>query len=219
MGVFKHNAMKKKMIKSNIAENRKFVEVVRIMVIPEHLKKYKKTPNDCPKYDRNNPDYSCSVDYDKTNYRKNKAKHETTKEKVSVFEILNLINSFLNDIEVKSNCILIDGLDILMTVNYEHIKRQYELDSQSDIVWMRFTTDGYLGVVASSNDINFDYNTNSGKLIKSVNKEWDKNRIIIVPLPNIKGRNERVMIEKMIGNYLSDNKVPIIDLYSHNLGE
>lgn len=199
--------------------NRKFVEVVRIMVIPEHLKKYKETPNDCPKYDRNNPDYRCSVDYDKTNYRKNKAKHETTKEKVSVFEILNLINSFLNDIEVKSNCILIDGLDILMTVNYEHIKRQYELDSQSDIVWMRFTTDGYLGVVASSNDINFDYNTNSGKLIKSVNKEWDKNRIIIVPLPNIKGRNERVMIEKMIGNYLSDNKVPIIDLYSHNLGE
>ena len=189
------------------------------MVIPKHLKKYKETPNDCPKYDRNNPDYRCNVDYDKTNYRKNKAKHETTKEKVSVFEILNLINSFLNDIEVKSNCILIDGLDILMTVNYEHIKRQYELDSQSDIVWMRFTTDGYLGVVASSNDINFDYNTNSGKLIKSVNKEWDKNRIIIVPLPNIKGRNERVMIEKMIGNYLSDNQVPIIDLYSHNLGE
>lgn len=193
--------------------------MVRIMVIPEHLKKYKKIPNDCPKYDRNNPDYRCSVDYDKTNYRKNKAKHETTREKVSVFEILNLINSFLNDIEIKSNCILIDGLDVLMTVNYEHIKRQYKLDSQSDIVWMRFTTDGYLGVVASSNDINFDYNTNSGKLIKSVNKEWDKNRIIVVPLPNIKGRNERVMIEKMIGNYLSDNKVPIIDLYSHNLGE
>ena len=186
------------------------------MVIPEYLKKYKETPNDCPKYDRNNPDYRCSVDNDKTNYRKNKAKHETTKEKVSVFEILNLINSFLNDIEVKSNCILIDGLDILMTVNYEHIKRQYELDSQSDIVWMRFTTDGYLGVVASSNDINFDYNTNSGKIIESVNKEWDKNRIIIIPLPNIKERNERVMIEKMIGNYLIDNKVPIIDLYSHN---
>jgi hypothetical protein len=103
---------------------------------------------------------------------------------VSVFEIINLINSFLND-----------------------------------IVWMKFTIDGYLGVVASSNDIDFNYNTNSGKLIKSVNKKWDKNRIIIVPFPNIKGRDERVMIEKMIGNYLSDNKVPIIDLYSHNLGE
>lgn len=196
-----------------------FDEVSRIMVIPENFKKYKETPNDCPKYDKNNPDYRCSLDYDKTNYRKNKAADEATKEKVSVFEIINLINSFLNNIEVKSNGILIDGLDILMNVNYEHIKRQYKLNSQSDIVWMRFTIDGYLGVVASSNDINFSYNTNSGKLIKSVNKEWDKNRIIIVPLPNIKGRHERVMIEKMIGNYLSDNKVPIIDLYSHNLGE
>ena len=189
------------------------------MVIPENLKQYKETPNDCPKYDKNNPDYRCSVDYDRTNYRKNKAAVEATKEKVSVFKIINLINSFLKDIKVESKSILIDGLDILMTVNYEHIRRQYELNRQSDIVWRKVNTDGYLGVVASSNDINFNYNTNSGKLIKSVNKKWDKNRIIIVPLPNIKGRDERVMIEKMIGNYLSDNKVPIIDLYSHNLGE
>lgn len=106
-----------------------------------------------------------------------------------------------------------------MTINYEHIKHLYKLERQSDIVWMRFTTHGYLGVVASSNDINFDYNTNSGKIIKSVNKEWDKKKIIIVPLPKIAGRRERLQIEKMIGNYLSDNKVPIIDLYSHNLGE
>lgn len=187
------------------------------MVIPENLKKYRETPNDCPKYDKNNPDYRCSVDYD--NYRKNKAIEEVRKEKVSVFEIVNLINSFLNDIEVKSNSILIDGLDILMTVDYEHIKRQYKLDSQSDIVWMKFTIDGYLVVVASSNDINFNYDNTSGKIITSVGKIWDENRIIIVPLPNIKGRNERVMIEKMIGNYLSDKNVPIIDLYSHNLGE
>ena len=195
------------------------LEARDIMVIPENLNKYKETPNDCPKYDKNNPDYRCSVDYDKSNYRKNIAAEEAKKENVSIFEILNLINLFLTNIEVKSKCILIDGLDILMTVNYEHIKRQYGLGSQSDIVWMRFTTDGYLGVVASSNDINFNYETNSGKIIKSVNKEWDKNKIIIVPLPNIKGRKERLLIEKMIGNYLSDNNVPVIDLYSHNLGE
>ena len=189
------------------------------MVIPENLKKYKETPNDCPKYDKNNPDYRCSVDYDKSNYRKNKAAEEAKKESVSICEIVSLINLFLDNIELQNKCIFIDGLDILMTVNYEHIKRQYGLNSQSDIVWMRFTTDGYLGVVASSNDINFNYDTNSGKIIKSVNKEWDKNKIIIVPLPNIKGRQERLLIEKMRGNYLSDNNIPIIDLYSHNLGE
>lgn len=125
----------------------------------------------------------------------------------------------MKKIEVNSKCVFIDGLDVLMTVNYEHIKRQYGLKNQSDIVWMRFTTDGYLGVVASSNDINFDYATNSGKIIKSLGKEWDKNKIIIVPLPNIEGRQVRLLIEKMIGNYLIDNEIPIIDLYSHNLGE
>lgn len=188
------------------------------MVIPEVYKKYIETPNDCPKYDKNNPDYRCSIDYDKSNYRKNQAMEEAKKKNVSIFEILNLINLFLDDIEIASKCILIDGVDILMTVNYEHIKRQYGLDRQSDIVWIKFTTDGYIGVVASSNDINFNYDTNSGKLIQSVNKEWDEDKIIIVPLPNIKGRQERLLIEKMIGNYLNDNKVPIIDLYSHNLG-
>lgn len=51
------------------------------MRIPEELKKYKDIPVDCPKYDKNNPDYRCSVDYDKSNYRKNKAKEEAQKEK------------------------------------------------------------------------------------------------------------------------------------------
>ena len=170
-------------------------------------------------YDKSNPDYRCSLKYDKSNYRKNKAIEEAQKKNVSICEIINLINQFLYNIKVTSRCILIEGLDILKTVNYEYIKHQYGLYSQSDIVWLRFTIDGYLGVVASSNDINFSYDTNSGRLIQFVNKEWDENRIIIIPLPNIKSRQERLLIEKMIGNYLNDNNVPIIDLYSHNLGE
>ncbi|MCR0328093.1 hypothetical protein MKA58_11885 [[Clostridium] innocuum] len=188
------------------------------MVIPQEFEKYKKPSEDCPRYNKNNPDYRCSVDYDKSNYRKTKAKEEADKEKVSIFEICNLTNSFLNKIGIESRCILIDGLDVLTTINYEHIRHLYKLKRQSDIVWFRFTTDGYLGVVASSNDINFDYDTNSGKIIKSVNKEWDEKKIVIVPLPEIAGRRERLQIETMLGNYLSDNKVPIIDLYSHNLG-
>ena len=189
------------------------------MVIPKEYDKYKETPKDCPKYDKNNPDYRCSVDYDKSNYRINKAADEAKKERVSISKIISLINLFLKNIKMESKCIVIDGLDILMTVNYEHIRRQYKLNNQSDIVWLRFTTDGYLGVVASSNDINFDYQTNSGKIIRSVNKEWDKNKIIMIPLPEITGRRDRILVEKMIGNYLQDNQVPIIDLCSHNLGE
>lgn len=44
------------------------------MIIPEEFKKYTDIPVDCPKYDKSNPDYRCSVVYDKSNYRKNKAK-------------------------------------------------------------------------------------------------------------------------------------------------
>ncbi len=187
--------------------------------IPKEFEKYKNTPGDCPKYDKNNPDYRCSVDFDKSNYRKNKAAEEADKINVGIYEICNLVDSFLEKLNIKSKCIVVDGLDILRTINYEHIQQLYKLNNKSDIVWMRFTTDGFLGVVASSNDINFDYDTNSGKIIEYVNKKWNERRIIIVPLPEITGRNERVLIEKMIGNYLYDHKVPIIDLYSHNLGK
>lgn len=82
-------------------------------------------------------------------------------------------------------------------------------------IWLRFPNDGYLGVVGSSNDINFDKDTNSYKIIKYSGCEWDENRIIIIPLPEIKNREERELVEKMVGNYLLDNGVPIIDKYSH----
>lgn len=125
--------------------------------IPAALEKYKETPCDCPKYDKNKPDYRCSVEYDKTNYRKNKAKNEACKSIVKVLDIQNLISEFLAYFNIKNKGILVNGLDILMTINYEQIKRQYNLKKQSDIIWMKFTIDEYLGVVASSNDINFDY--------------------------------------------------------------
>ncbi len=40
---------------------------------------------------------------------------------------------------------------------------------------MIFTKDGYLGVVAASDDINFDYNNSSGKLFPMLIKRGMKN--------------------------------------------
>ncbi|WP_294855270.1 hypothetical protein [Oscillibacter sp.] len=185
------------------------------MKFPIEYEKYKQIPPDCPIYDKNNPDYRCSVDYDKTNYRKNKAIEEHKKEKVEISKISKLIEDFLKPTNIESECIVLKGIDILLAVNYEIIKRQYNLNNQSDLVWLRFTDDGYLGVVASSNDINFDQNTNSFKLINHIKQKWDENLILIVPLPGIYNKDERVEIEKMIGNYLIEKKVPIIDYYSH----
>ena len=187
------------------------------MKIPKEYEIYKQTPLDCPIYDKNNPDYRCSVDYDITNYRKNKGKSEHDKNKVDFYDICKLIDIFLDKIEIKSECIVIKGVNILSLINYDLIKKQYNLGKPSDIVWLRFTNDDYLAVVGSSNDINFDKDTNSYKIINSVGCEWDENRIIIIPLPEIKTSAKREEIEKIIGNYLSiGNNVPIIDYYSHN---
>lgn len=186
------------------------------MIIPPEYAKFKNTPLDCPIYDKNNPDYRCSIDYDKTNYRKSKAMVEARKDRIELSYICKLIDEFLKKVNIKSVCKIINNNDALMAINYEVIKKQYKLNRQSDIVWMKFTEDGYLGVVASSNDINFNDNNNSYKLINHVGKKWNKNLILIVPLPQI-SYYERLLIEKMLGNYLIDNNVPIIDYYSHNL--
>lgn len=86
------------------------------------------------------------------------------------------------------------------------------LNNQSDVIWLRFTKDGYLGTIASSNDINFKYSHNLGK-------EWNENRIIVIPLQGIQNREERLLLEKVLGNYLVYGKgVPVLDKYSHNLG-
>lgn len=104
--------------------------------------------------------------------------------------------------EIKSECIVMKGIDILLSLNYEVIKRQYNLQRQSDIVWLRFTDDGYLEVVAFSNDINFNKDTNSYKIVNHIGYEWDENKIIIIPLPDIKDRDKRELTEKMVGNYI-----------------
>lgn len=94
-----------------------------------------------------------------------------------------------------------------------------------DLVWMKFTTDGFLGVVAVSNDINFDIpkdgethlckRTTSGIIIHSLGKVWDRSFVLAFPLVRIPEGLKRGNIECGIGNYLIDNGVPILDFYSH----
>lgn len=128
-----------------------------------------------------------------------------------------------------------------MTINYQEIKEQYGLESQSDIVWIKFTCDGYVGVVATSDDINFDfpsskndydkkhkvYNSytkknedkwifnSSGILVHKLNKVWDESFVLVFPLKCIPTGYKRGDIEHAIGNLLIENEIPIIDYYSH----
>lgn len=126
-------------------------------------------------------------------------------------------------------------------VDYKKIKNDYSLKNEKDIVWMKFTTSGYPGVVAVSNDINFDVPNNtseydlkvevwdpyekckksewkhnsSGIIIHKLREQWDDSFVLVFPLKNIPYGYSRHDIEKAIGNYLIKKNVPILDFYSH----
>lgn len=60
------------------------------------------------------------------------------------------------------------------------------------------------------------YNS-SGILVHKLNKKWDESLVLVFPLRKLNescgyGRHN---IEMAIGNYLIEQKVPIIDYYSH----
>ena len=63
---------------------------------------------------------------------------------------------------------------------YDIIKNKFNLSNPSDIVWIKFTTNGHVGVVAKSFDINFDRKTREGRpisstvLVEEVGEAWDK---------------------------------------------
>jgi len=90
---------------------------------------------------------------------------------------------------------------------------------------MKFTEDGFLGVVATSNDINFDiplsqkeYNKNhntSGIIIHYLNKKWNESFVLVFPLKKIPEKLKRGDVERGIGNYLIKKGVPILDFFSH----
>lgn len=84
---------------------------------------------------------------------------------------------------------------------YDEIKVAFDLLIPQNIIWLKFTTDGYLGVVASSFDINFSYESTSGKLIDSVGKKWDETFVLIFPLTNdILLERNKTDIETAVGN-------------------
>ena len=101
---------------------------------------------------------------------------------------------------------------------YKEILQPYGLSSAKQLIWMRFANDGHLGVVAASNDINFDHDTNSYKIIEPCKLDWDTSFVLIFPLKatsaNIKYNRDDV--ETAVGNYLIEKGVPILDFYSHN---
>ena len=100
---------------------------------------------------------------------------------------------------------------------YAVIQKHFKLGFQKDLVWLKFTEDGYVGVVCDSSDINHSYENTSGRLIRMVNKAWDTSNVFIFPITTAMTKYKtRKQIETGIGQYLIEKGVPIIDFYSHN---
>ena len=171
------------------------------------------------------------------------ALEQKDKPTVPVSRIIKLVNDLLESVGIKT----VEEKQAKMNpneVNYAEIKKKHHLSDERDIVWLKFTKSGHIGVVAVSNDINFDipqnaseYNTKikvynkfkkvyedkwkyktSGILVHYVKEEWDENFVLVFPLENNEEhcRYSRHEVEIAIGNYLEKNNVPIIDYYSHN---
>lgn len=122
-----------------------------------------------------------------------------------------------------------------INIDYKNIQKEFDLADVRDIVWMNFTSSGALGVVASSNDVNFQkpssikeydekqqngrwqYNT-SGIIIDRLGETWDESFVLIFPIKSIPKGMTRHGVEKRIGNHLTDKGIPILDYYSHRIG-
>ena len=100
---------------------------------------------------------------------------------------------------------------------YSFIQKKFGLKHTKNILWLKFTDSGHLGVVAKGMDINFAYSNTSGMLVDEVGMKWDDSFVLIFPLTELL-LNERNtgLIERAVGNYLISKGVPIIDFYSHN---
>ena len=158
----------------------------------------------------------------KKTQRQEIAEKEAEKEPESIDRIINLTNCILSlggMSEVKEPLISGPELAGLLCGNTEFYKQIFRIPRADQLVWMKFTSDGHLGVVAAGSDINFDKTNNSYKIINSCGLEWDESFVLAFPLYS--NTNELdwdyiSKIETVVGNYLIQNGVPIIDKYSHN---
>ncbi|WP_097016039.1 hypothetical protein [Anaerocolumna aminovalerica] len=161
-----------------------------------------------------------------------KATEQAKLEIREVQEIMDYTNEYLQLIGIERVQNPIVKNESFCNNIYKKLKENNNLEDERDIVWMKFTEDRYLGVVAVGNDINFQipnnqseynektyrnrwkYNT-SGIIIHYLKKRWDENFVLTFPLKNIPDGITRKDVEGGIGDYLIKKGVPILDFYSH----
>jgi hypothetical protein len=180
----------------------------------------------------------CQSVHGKSYVRYNEAVEQTKQVPVDRKKIIKYTTEYLNEIGIQTT----DNPEYdPQSIDYDKIREEFELDDKGDLVWMKFTEDGYLGVVAVSNDVNFDMpedagsydkkhivydsyrrknkeewvHNSSGIIVHKLGKEWDETFVLIFPLKGIPHGYTRSDVETVIGNMLIDRDVPILDYFSH----
>lgn len=173
-----------------------------------------------------------------SDYRLNKARTQAALPPVPPDTITEYVNTFLGGMGMRgipaaeALCRIRNPKYPGRSVGYAKRSLQYQLADKGDIVWMKFTERGHLGVVASGNDVNFDMpehteeytqrdgrgwlHTSSGILLHRLGEQWDTSFVLVFPLAPIPAGRTRRDLERAIGNYLIAKGVPILDYYSHN---
>lgn len=174
----------------------------------------------------------------KSYVRYNEAVKQAAHKPIDKKEIIKYTTDYLKEIGIQTT----DNSEYNpKNIDYDKIQEQFELEDKGDLVWMKFTGDGYLGVVAVSDDVNFDIpedcsvydkkhivydsykkrnkdewvHNSAGIIVHKLGKEWDESFVLIFPLKGIPNGYTRADVETAIGNMLIDREVPILDYYSH----
>lgn len=176
-----------------------------------------------------------------------KAMEQFSIQPVSKEDIIRWTNEFIKEchLEVMEERNQVFTKDISIKEFNNSTQESYNLTNAQDIIWMKFANTGHLGVVACSNDVNFDippdtksyderispkdWKYNSSGIIlhyldchNEEHIEWNESQFLVFPLKGLKlgpegGTERRHQIETGIGNYLISKGVPILDYYSHRI--
>lgn len=163
-----------------------------------------------------------------------KAEEQAQLAPVPLEEIIGYINGVLKSLKipVTDNPRVELSPDTSNNIDYEKIQIENGLENKNDILWVKFTKDGYLGVVTTGATVNFEvppsadlynarytenwlYNT-AAIITHHLDKKWDTSFVLIFPLKNMPSSYYAVDVEQVVENHLIDKNVPILDFY-HNI--
>lgn len=155
-------------------------------------------------------------------YRVDVAREQAKSAPAPIDDIVRHVNEFLEVLGMEK----VENPRFEIPENWSKKKRKAEVKklytfvrekcaTSEYLVWMKFTKDRFLGVVAASDDIKFRKNNTAGIIIHSLGKVWDRSFVLAFPLVRIPEGLNRDNIECGIGNYLIEKRVPILDFYSH----